>query len=137
MLVTTVDRSVALLNARHSFFPSSLSLLSFSPPSPPLSSASVCYLPASDIFNSSPLGPFLPPSFVQLALDAISPALQHTPFASLTLDSCLGQGDYISHYVLELTQLNKWECLLVLACMGVAIRLALWGLLLHLRSARR
>ena len=124
-----------MLNACDSFFlplSSSLSL-----PFPPLSSATACDLPASDIFNSSPLGPLLPPSFVQRALDAISPALQHTPFASLTLDSCLGQGEYIAHYVLELTQLNKWECLLVLACMGVALRLALWGLLLRLRSARQ
>ena len=52
------------------------------------------------------------------------------------------QDDYPAHLSTyegfnKLVTFGLLFVVLVLACMGVALRLALWGLLLRLRSARR
>ncbi|CAI5496379.1 unnamed protein product [Closterium sp. Naga37s-1] len=98
---------------------------------------STCYQPAGDLFAATPLSVLLSPAQVNQSLAVLRPGLARTPFADLSVGTCLQTGPQLLVYSLGLTQMSKWECVAVLVGMGCVLRLLHWLLLVRLSRTKR
>ncbi|GJP46571.1 hypothetical protein CLOM_g5841 [Closterium sp. NIES-68] len=98
---------------------------------------STCYQPAGDIFSATPLSVLVSRAQVNQSLAVLRPALAQSPFADISVDTCLQTGPQLLVYSLGLTQLSKWECVAVLLGMGCVLRLLHWLLLVRLSRTKR
>lgn len=84
---------------------------------------------AGQIFDSSPLGVYIPGTTVDILLESLREnALFNTPFAALNVSTCLMDG----HAVLEnqaITQLGKWTNLGITIMFGAFYRILFYFVL--------
>ena len=84
---------------------------------------------AGQIFDSSPLGMYIPGNTVDILLQSLREnALFNTPFAALNVSTCLMDG----HAVLEnqaITQLGKWTNLGITIMFGAFYRILFYFVL--------
>ena len=84
-----------------------------------------------------PVSTFLSPKKVLSSLVTFLPSMTKPGVPKLTPRSCLLPGPYIATDYLQVNQLGKWECLLVLFGLALGIRFLYWCVLTLFYSNKR